>query len=186
MQTPKYLHYTSSVDADGPDVKDVWDALTMMDAAMNSDKIVLLYSGYVIAPGERDHEYAAGWNREHVWPKSHAALSTTKPGPGTDIHNLHAADISVNAERGNKDFDDLTEGHGVRVVVDSSPPPGYHEMNRLCLVSSDAWEPADVAKGTVSKLQLIFSLCLLILFFAVKPFSARVRKPQKLLLQEDH
>lgn len=40
---------------------------------------------------------------EHVWPKSHADLNTKTPGPGTDLHNLHAADISVNAERGNKE-----------------------------------------------------------------------------------
>ena len=169
MQTPKYLHYTSSVDADGPDVKDVWDALTMMDASMNSDNIVLLYSGYVIAPGERDHEYAAGWNREHVWPKSHAALSTKTPGPGTDIHNLHAADISVNAERGNKDFDDLTEGDGVRVVVDSSPPPGYHEMNRLCLFQAMLGNQQMLPRELYQSCDL-FSVCVLILFFAVKPF----------------
>ena len=123
-----------------------------MDAALDSSKIILLYSGYVIDPGHRDHEYQAGWNREHVWPKSHAALTTSQPGPGTDIHNLHAADISVNAHRGNKDFDDLLEGEaGVQVVTDTSPPPGCSKMQRLCLVSNVAWEPPDAAKGTAPR-----------------------------------
>ncbi|CAJ1393053.1 unnamed protein product, partial [Effrenium voratum] len=128
-----------------------------MDAALDgTGRIILLYSGYVIEPGTRDHEYQAGWNREHVWPRSKGGLSTSQPGPGTDLHNLHAADISVNAERGNKDFDDLDEGQaaevwqpaGVRVVTDPSPAPGYQDMKRLCLVAADAWEPSDLAKGT--------------------------------------
>ena len=37
---------------------------------LGSGKIILLYSGYVISPGERDREFQAGWNREHVWPRS--------------------------------------------------------------------------------------------------------------------
>lgn len=131
-----------------------------MDAALDSTgRIILLYSGYEIDPGQKDHEYQAGWNREHVWPKSHAALSTSKPGPGTDIHNLHAADISVNAHRGNKDFDELVEGQpGVHVVTDSSPPQGYSGMARLCLVSDTAWEPPDAAKGAVAR-SLMYMAC---------------------------
>lgn len=34
-----------------------------MDAQADG-RIVLLYSGYVIHPGDRDHEYQAGWNRD--------------------------------------------------------------------------------------------------------------------------
>ena len=150
IEEPKQLPYSQNA-ANGH--KDVWDALTLMDAALDrSGHIVLLYSGYVIDPGHKDHEYQAGWNREHVWPKSHAALTTSHPGPGTDIHNLHAADISVNAHRGNKDFDVLVEGEeGVQVVTDSSPPQGYSGMARLCMVSPSAWEPPDVAKGAAAE-----------------------------------
>ncbi|CAK9067724.1 unnamed protein product [Durusdinium trenchii] len=158
MKTPKWLPY--SAPADGA-AKDVWDALTLMDASMDgSGKIILLYSGYVISPGERDREFQAGWNREHVWPRSKGGLSTRSPGPGTDLHNLHAADISVNSARGNKDFDDLVEtDDGVQVVVDSSPPPGYDSMKRLCLVSEDAWAPGDAAKGTVAR-ALMYMACM--------------------------
>ena len=61
---------------------------------------------------------------EHVWPKSHAALSTKAPGPGTDLHNLHPADVSVNAERGNKaDADGLADlggwGNGAKAVSET-------------------------------------------------------------------
>ncbi|CAE7250903.1 bsn [Symbiodinium microadriaticum] len=156
IQEPRQLPYSRHAS----DGKDVWDALTLMDAALDSTgRIILLYSGYEIDPGQKDHEYQAGWNREHVWPKSHAALSTSKPGPGTDIHNLHAADISVNAHRGNKDFDELVEGQpGVHVVTDSSPPQGYSGMARLCLVSDTAWEPPDAAKGAVAR-SLMYMAC---------------------------
>ena len=34
----------------------------MMDAQRDG-RLVLLYSGYVIPPGARDHEFSAGWNR---------------------------------------------------------------------------------------------------------------------------
>ena len=149
IQEPQQLPYSRHASSG----KDVWDALTLMDACLYSRRIILLYSGYVIDPGQRDHEYAAGWNREHVWPKSHAALSTSCPGPGTDIHNLHAADISVNAHRGNKDFDDLVATDSrVQVVTDSSPPEGYSGMERLCLVTDSAWEPPDAAKGAVTRI----------------------------------
>ena len=37
----------------------------------------------------------------------------------------------------------------MRVVEDSSPAAGYDGMKRLCLVSADAWEPSDEAKGAV-------------------------------------
>eukprot|EP00435_Cladocopium_sp_Y103_P057616 s98_g19.t3 len=127
--------------------EDVWDALTMMDAQPDG-RIVLLYSGYVIRPGERDHEFSAGWNREHVFPKSHAALSTKTPGPGTDLHNLHPADVSVNSERGNKEWWD-----------DVGSVDGKDGMKRLCLVSKNAWEPADVAKGTVAR-ALMYMACM--------------------------
>ena len=108
IKPPSYLYYTRSSVQHGSDVKDVWDALTMMDVSQRAGRIVLLYSGYEIPPGDRDEEYRAGWNREHVWPRSHGNLSTSRPGAGTDLHNLYAADISVNSNRGNKDFDDLS------------------------------------------------------------------------------
>lgn len=109
IKPPSYLYYTRSSAQHGSDVKDVWDALTLMDASQKaSGRICLLYSGYEISPGDRDQEFQAGWNREHVWPRSHGNLSTSQPGAGTDLHNLYAADISVNSNRGNKDFDDLS------------------------------------------------------------------------------
>ena len=40
--------------------EDVWDGLTAMDAALDgTGRIILLYSGYVIEPGTRDHEHLA-------------------------------------------------------------------------------------------------------------------------------
>ena len=48
------------------------------------------------------------WNREHVFAKSLAnpSLSTYKPGPGTDAHNLRAVDAQMNSLKSNRLFAD--------------------------------------------------------------------------------
>ncbi|MFB1027372.1 MAG: endonuclease, partial [Flavobacteriaceae bacterium] len=48
------------------------------------------------------------WNREHVFAKSLAnpSLVTDEPGPGTDVHNLRAADCQMNSRRNNNYFRD--------------------------------------------------------------------------------
>lgn len=46
---------------------------------------------------------STGWNREHVWAKSHGDFGTSA-GPGTDGHHLRASDAQENGNRGNLDF----------------------------------------------------------------------------------
>jgi endonuclease I len=48
------------------------------------------------------------WNREHVFAKSLAnpSLETDFPGPGTDVHNLRAADCQMNSLRNNNYYRD--------------------------------------------------------------------------------
>jgi hypothetical protein len=48
------------------------------------------------------------WNREHVFAKSLAnpSLVTDYPSPGTDVHNLRAADSQKNTQRSNRLFID--------------------------------------------------------------------------------
>lgn len=128
---------------------DTWDGITVADAGVDPSKISLLYSGCEIYPGHRDKEYADGrWTREHVWPRSRApGMSTDRPGMGTDMHNLFAADQSVNSARRNKHFARLPAGEP---VVDSSPVGGSD--GRLdAKTSPDAWEPPDDCKGIVAR-----------------------------------
>lgn len=123
---------------------DTWDALKMLDGDGDGG-VELLYSGYSVPAGQRDREYAAGWTREHVWPRSHGGFDVRAPGPGTDLHNLFAADASVNSMRNERDFDD-----GGEAVVDATPAPG--RSGRLeCRAAAGTWEPPDAAKGRVAR-----------------------------------
>lgn len=49
---------------------------------------------------------STGWNREHVWAKSHGDFGK-RVGPGTDGHHLRASDNRENGNRGNLDFADV-------------------------------------------------------------------------------
>ena len=133
---------------------DVWDVLRLADGGEAPGTVRLLYTGYEIRAGERDAEYAAGWTREHVWPKSRGGMSTSSAGPGTDAHNLFAADRSVNSARSNRHFCDLPDG---KEVVDRSPAAG-HDGVLLARMADDAWEPPDYCKGVVAR-ALMYMAC---------------------------
>lgn len=152
---PRYLPYTvkgGASDGGLTDVSDVWDALVRLDASEEAPEkapggriIRLIYSGYELDPGARDHEYRAGWTREHIWPRSHGGFDVHRPGIGTDLHNLFAADASVNSARSDRDFDD-----GGEPVVDPTPAPGCDGHLR-CRAGDGAWEPPDESKGVVAR-----------------------------------
>ena len=133
---------------------DVWDVLREADAGAEAGTARLLYSGYEIPAGAREHEYASGWTREHVWPRSRGLMTTKIPGRGTDAHNIFAADASVNSARSDRHFCDLPDG---KPVVDSSPAPGK-DGRLLARTSEDAWEPPDLCKGPVSR-ALLYMAC---------------------------
>ncbi len=118
---------------------DTWDILKQTDKdTINPDNVILIYSGWGInAAQEFNNE--KGWNREHVWAKSHGGFSTS-PGPGTDVHHLRPSDISVNAARGNKDFD-----NGGNIYVDAD---GTTE----CRTDNDSWEARSAVKGDVARM----------------------------------
>ncbi len=114
----------------------VWDALMDTDEdPNNTNNVILLYTGR----SQGKNTKGAGvnnWNREHVWAKSHGNFGT-KTGPGTDLHHLRAADVSVNSARGNLDFDN----GGVP-----------HSEATLCKYDNDSWEPRDSVKGDIARM----------------------------------
>ena len=115
---------------------DVWDILKQSDKdPNNSTNVILIYSGRSVNAAQ-EYNNGSGWNREHVWAKSHGDFGTS-PGPGTDAHHLRPADISVNSTRGNLDFD---EG--------GSPVSGADG----CYVDGDSFEPRDAVKGDVARM----------------------------------
>ncbi len=118
------------------DYDEVWEALRETDEDPDDPAdVVLLYSGL-----SRSKAANGGapddWNREHVWPRSHGDFGTS-PGPGTDLHHIRPSDVSVNASRGNKDFDD-----GGASVPEA---PGS-------LTDADSFEPRDAVKGDVARM----------------------------------
>jgi endonuclease I len=114
----------------------VWEALKLTDQdPNNTNNVILLYSGTSRAKslngGNPDD-----WNREHVWAKSHGDFGTAT-GPGTDIHHLRPTDVTVNSDRGNKDFD--------LGGTQSVEAPGNY-------TDADSWEPRNADKGDVARM----------------------------------
>ncbi|WP_252225539.1 endonuclease [Clostridium sp. ZBS2] len=114
----------------------VWEALMDTDEdPNNTNNVILLYTGR----SQGKNTKGAGvnnWNREHVWAKSHGNFGT-KAGPGTDLHHLRPADVSVNSSRGNLDFDN----GGVP-----------HSEATLCKYDNDSWEPRESVKGDIARM----------------------------------
>lgn len=113
----------------GFDTRDAIDLL--QEDPANSNNVVLIYSGFSV-PMSTWPDY----NREHVWPVS---LGTDSGPPNSDMFNIYGCDADVNAQRGNKYFDDCTTG--------CSTPAEAPQ----CLFDDDSWEPRDSEKGDIAR-----------------------------------
>ncbi|QGV82317.1 endonuclease I family protein [Streptomyces ficellus] len=121
---------------------EVWEALKTTDEdPRNPANVILLYSGRSQAK-DANGGGTDDWNREHVWAKSHGDFGTS-PGPGSDIHHLRPEDASVNAVRGNLDFDNGGD------AVDEAPGS---------LVDGDSFEPRAEVKGDVARMILYMAV----------------------------
>ena len=103
----------------------------------NPDNVILLYTGR----SQAKSTFGGGvneWNREHVWAKSHGDFGNTPPC-GTDAHMIRPTDVSVNAARGNKDFDEGGQQHSEATE---------------CYYTTYTWEPRDAVKGDVARMIL--------------------------------
>ncbi|PFI27112.1 ribonuclease [Bacillus thuringiensis] len=94
------------------------------------------------------------WNREHVWSKSHGGFDTEK-GPATDLHQLRPEDASVNADRGNLDFD-LDNGH-VNNPNAKCAGTEHDEAPDTCY-DNDSWEPRDEIKGDIARIMFYMAI----------------------------
>jgi endonuclease I len=129
-------HITFPYTATGTDV---WDILKETDRDPdNSLNVILFYTGWSVNAAQ-EYNNQAGWNREHVWAKSHGDFGENPPA-GTDVHHLRPCDITVNSARSNKDFDD-----GGTEYIDGDGATG-------CYRDSDSWEPRDSEKGDVARM----------------------------------
>ena len=120
---------------------DVWDILKETDKDPNNpNNVILLYTGWSVN-GAAEYNGGNGWNREHVWAKSHGNFGTS-PGPGTDVHMLRPCDITVNSARGNRYF-----GIGNTPYTDPDGPTDCKTHSSL-----DLWEPRDEVKGDIARI----------------------------------
>ena len=100
---------------------DTWDVIHISDLDVTIPNNVILFYGYddtdndtfndrtrAIAYQQGNSPCIGYWNREHVFAKSLAnpSLETDFPGPGTDVHNLRAADCQMNSLRNNNYYRD--------------------------------------------------------------------------------
>ncbi|WKK79409.2 endonuclease [Marivirga arenosa] len=124
---------------------DTWDILKQTDKDPEDGSYVIgFYSGFKM-DASKEYDNGNGWNREHVWAKSRGSLGTNR-GPGTDVHNLRAADISTNSARNNRNFDEADDQY-----IDES---GQHQGETDSYTSSSEWiwEPRDKVKGDVARI----------------------------------
>jgi len=118
---------------------DTWDILKETDQdPANPDNVILFYSGWSVNAAQEFNNHA-GWNREHVWAKSHGGFKT-RMGVGTDLHNLRPSDITVNEARRNEDFD-----YGGDICIDE-------DGSTECRSDKDSWEPRDEVKGDLARM----------------------------------
>jgi len=120
---------------------DVWDILKETDRdPVNADNVILLYCGRSVN-AEQEYNSGSGYSREHVWAKSRGNFGTEE-GPGTDVHHLRPADISVNSARNNRWFDNCTEPYFDGGVATGSYTSGTNWV----------WKPREEVKGDVARM----------------------------------
>lgn len=120
---------------------DVWDILKDTDRdPQNANNVILLYTGRSVN-GPAEYNNNNGWNREHVWAKSHGNFGNSQ-GPGTDVHHLRPCDIGVNSDRGNMWFGNASTPH-----YDGGTATGnfYDTGQHL-------WQPRAEVKGDVARM----------------------------------
>lgn len=120
---------------------DVWDILKQTDKdTNNANNIILFYTGWSVDAAQ-EYNNGSGWNREHIWSKSHGDFGTSR-GPGTDVHHLRPSDISVNSAKNSRWFDNCSTPY-----LDNGIYTG-------CFTSSEnwVWQPRDEVKGDVARM----------------------------------
>ncbi|MCF8378825.1 MAG: endonuclease [Bacteroidales bacterium] len=120
---------------------DIWDILKVSDRdPNNSANVILFYTGWSVNAAQ-EYNNNTGWNREHVWAKSHGAFDEDDI-PGRDAHHLRPTDITVNSKRDSRWFD-----NGGVAYTDPDGATGcfYSDANYT-------WEPRAAVKGDVARI----------------------------------
>ena len=125
------------------DLSNIIDSGTNMYSYGSSMEPVLEESDPVLGQGGKitcfytGVAYSSGWNKEHVWAKSHG-FPTKSAYPYRDLHHLRPTEKSINSSRGNSDFGEV------------SNPTGQDEYGNKW--TSSVFEPRDEVKGDVARI----------------------------------
>lgn len=101
----------------------------------NKANCICLYTGRSMS--KKDHSNTTGFNREHVWAKSHGFPSSGNPY--SDVHHLRVTGMQINSTRGNSDFYEFG-------------PKEEYKNSGLNKYTSNHFEPRDEVKGDVARM----------------------------------
>uniref|UniRef100_A0A7S3Q281 Uncharacterized protein n=1 Tax=Chaetoceros debilis TaxID=122233 RepID=A0A7S3Q281_9STRA len=130
--------------------KCVWKALFEADNDEDDPgNVIAIYSNSRIPKLNRDCGKAKqedNWNKEHVWAKSHG-FPSKNDFAHSDLHNLVAADKSVNGKRDTRDF---KKGGTATIYEDDCD--GCKQVGDNVTDEQYSFEPPDDAKGQVARI----------------------------------
>ncbi|MBG0762425.1 endonuclease [Acholeplasma laidlawii] len=146
----------------------------------NTDYLYLIYTDTLkgsVSSGYPDEGYAlatwdygATWNREHVWAKSLFGTGSYDPGNSTrgidaDLHNLRAADTTVNSTRSNNLFINQVYNAGGFGNYNSKWYPGDHHRGDVARILFYM----DIRWGSLTNLSKIGDLATLLQWHELDP-----------------
>lgn len=141
------LHYIiSSGEITRYSYSQVTNLLKELDEDLNnSENIMCVLTGRSMAKDTFGENGRYGWNREHIWPKSHG-FNAEGLSAYTDLHHMRAAEAYTNSTFHN-DYDyGVVEGgasddYGNKYVNKTDSPTGYA-----------MYEPRDAVKGDIARM----------------------------------
>ena len=119
-----------------------------------------IYSGYNVSIKKdsakpREEATRHGINAEHVWPQSMGAKGPAK----SDLHNLFAARVEVNSDRGNFPFADIPDSQTTSWYLDDdelSIKPSPRDIDKYSEFKRGAFEPREAKKGDIARVMFYF------------------------------
>lgn len=124
----------------------VWSILKESDVDPRNDKNVIGFYTRRSIKKSRQVSGAGGsndWNREHIWAKSHG-FKNRNQFAHTDVHHIRATDVSVNADRGNRDF--------------ANGGKANKECPKCRMAGADTWESPDLVKGDTARMMFYMAV----------------------------
>ena len=103
----------------------------------DSSSCICLYTGRSIK--KDDHSNSTGYNREHVWAKSHGFKDESSSNPYCDVHHLRVTGMTINSTRSNSDFYEFGSNETYSISGENK-------------YTGDRFEPRDEVKGDVARM----------------------------------